>query len=151
MNMAVTAFLNDLFNALSLGAVLVLMPLGVGFLFFRKNERDRGLVYIIGMCAMLAAFELVYLPFFFLRQRFTLLTAVYFVLAIAASVVYDGKIAKKEEVHTITGYAGDHLLKSVKIWIAVRYHKLSIISKTHMIITHKITICHHISIVGFVF
>ena len=86
MNMAVTAFLNDLFNALSLGAVLVLMPLGVGFLFFRKNERDRGLVYIIGMCAMLAAFELVYLPFFFLRQSFTLLTAVYFILAIAASV-----------------------------------------------------------------
>jgi len=37
-----------------------------------------------------------------------------FVLAIAASVVYDRKIAKKEEVHTITGYAGDHLLKSVK-------------------------------------
>ncbi len=37
-----------------------------------------------------------------------------FVLAIAASVLYDRKIAKKQEVHTITGYAGDHLLKSVK-------------------------------------
>ena len=37
-----------------------------------------------------------------------------FVLAIAASVLYDRKIARKEEVHTITGYAGDHLLKSVK-------------------------------------
>ena len=37
-----------------------------------------------------------------------------FVLAIAASVLYDRKIAKKEQVHTITGYAGDHLLKSVK-------------------------------------
>lgn len=36
-----------------------------------------------------------------------------FVLAIAASVLYDRKIAKKEEVHTITGYAGDSLLKSV--------------------------------------
>ena len=37
-----------------------------------------------------------------------------FVLAIALSVIYDRKIAKKEEVLTITGYAGDHLLKSVK-------------------------------------
>ena len=37
-----------------------------------------------------------------------------FVLAIALSVLYDRKIAKKEEVLTITGYAGDHLLKSVK-------------------------------------
>ncbi len=37
-----------------------------------------------------------------------------FVLGIAASVLYDRKIAKREEVHTITGYAGDHLLKSVK-------------------------------------
>lgn len=87
MNMAVvTAFLTDLVNALTLGAILVLMPLGVGFLFFRKNESDRGLVYLMGMCAMLAAFELVYLPFFFLNLRFTLLTAVYFILAIAASV-----------------------------------------------------------------
>ena len=87
MNMAiVTQFLNDLFNALSLGAVLIFMPLGVGFLFFRKNEADRGLVYIVGMCAMLAAFELVYLPFFFMKQRFTVLTVAYFVLAIAASV-----------------------------------------------------------------
>ena len=62
------------------------MPLGVGFLFFRKNEGDRGLVYILGMCAMLAAFELIYLPFFFLKQRFSLLTAVYFIFAIAAAV-----------------------------------------------------------------
>ena len=37
-----------------------------------------------------------------------------FVLAIALSVLYDRKIAKKEEVLTITGYAGDYLLKSVK-------------------------------------
>ncbi len=37
-----------------------------------------------------------------------------FVLAIVLSVFYDRKIAKKEEVHTITGYAGDHLLKSVR-------------------------------------
>ena len=37
-----------------------------------------------------------------------------FALSIAASVVYDRKIAKKEEVLTITGYAGDYLLRSVK-------------------------------------
>ena len=37
-----------------------------------------------------------------------------FVLAIGLSVVYDRKVAKKEEVLTITGYAGDYLLKSVK-------------------------------------
>ena len=37
-----------------------------------------------------------------------------FVLGIAATVLYDRKIARKEEVHTITGYAGDHLLRSVK-------------------------------------
>lgn len=37
-----------------------------------------------------------------------------FVLAIGLSVAYDRIIAKKEEVHTITGYAGDYLLRSVK-------------------------------------
>ena len=34
--------------------------------------------------------------------------------AIGLSVVYDRKIAKKEEIHTITGYAGDYLLRSVE-------------------------------------
>lgn len=37
-----------------------------------------------------------------------------FVGAIALAVIYDRKIAKKEEVHTITGYAGDYLLRSVE-------------------------------------
>lgn len=38
-----------------------------------------------------------------------------FFLAIALSVVYDRKVAQKENtVHTIIGYAGDHLLKSRK-------------------------------------
>ena len=37
-----------------------------------------------------------------------------FVVSIALSVLYDRKIAKKEQIHTITGYAGDYLLKSVK-------------------------------------
>ena len=38
-----------------------------------------------------------------------------FVLGIATAVVYDRKVAQKENtVHTITGYAGDHLLRSVR-------------------------------------
>ena len=38
-----------------------------------------------------------------------------FALGIALSVVYDRKVAQKENtVHTITGYAGESLLKSVK-------------------------------------
>ena len=38
-----------------------------------------------------------------------------FVLAIALAVVYDRKVGKKDNtVHTITGYAGDAILKSVK-------------------------------------
>ena len=37
-----------------------------------------------------------------------------FVGAIALAVIYDRKIAKEEEVHTITGYAGDYLLRSVE-------------------------------------
>ena len=37
-----------------------------------------------------------------------------FLAAIGLTVVYDRKIAKKEQIHTITGYAGDYLLRSVK-------------------------------------
>jgi len=38
-----------------------------------------------------------------------------FCLGIATAVVYDRKVAQKENlVHTITGYAGDHLLRAVK-------------------------------------
>lgn len=37
-----------------------------------------------------------------------------FAAAIGLSVVYDRKIAKKEQVHTITGYAGDYLLRSAE-------------------------------------
>ncbi len=38
-----------------------------------------------------------------------------FLLAIGLAVVYDRRVAGKEEtVHTITGYAGESLLKSVK-------------------------------------
>lgn len=44
----------------------------------------------------------------------TLAGSLGFLGAIALAVVYDRKIAKKEQVHTITGYAGDYLLRSVK-------------------------------------
>ena len=38
-----------------------------------------------------------------------------FLLGIATAVVYDRKVAQKENtVHTITGYAGDYLLRSVR-------------------------------------
>ena len=38
-----------------------------------------------------------------------------FLLAIGLSVVYDRKVARKEQiVHTITGYAGDYLLRAVR-------------------------------------
>ena len=44
--------------------------------------------------------------------RGTLVGSLGFILAIVLTVVYDRKIAQKEQVHTITGYAGDHLLKN---------------------------------------
>ena len=44
-----------------------------------------------------------------------LVGALGFALGIALSVVYDRKVARKENVvHTITGYAGDSLLRSMK-------------------------------------
>ena len=44
----------------------------------------------------------------------TLIGCLGFCGGIALAVVYDRKIAKKEQVHNIIGYAGDHLLRSVK-------------------------------------
>ena len=44
-----------------------------------------------------------------------LIACLSFVLAMALTVVYDRKVQKKDNtVHTITGYAGDYLLKSVR-------------------------------------
>lgn len=55
---------------------------------------------------------------FFIGDQFgmgPLIGCVGFVLAIVLSVAYDRKVAKKENtVHTIIGYAGEHLLKSRK-------------------------------------
>ena len=50
-----------------------------------------------------------------LLQAGALLGCLGFVLGIATAVAYDRKVAQKETtVHTITGYAGDHLLRSVR-------------------------------------
>ena len=73
-------------RVLALGAALVLLPLGAGYIFFHRGEFDRGFVYLFGMCAVLAGFELVYIPFFLLGLSFTLMTAVFFVLALAAAL-----------------------------------------------------------------
>ena len=43
-----------------------------------------------------------------LLSRGALMGSLAFLLAICLTVVYDRKIAKKEEVHTITGYAHGH-------------------------------------------
>ena len=73
-------------RVLALGAALVLLPLGAGYIFFHRGEFDRGFVYLFGMCAVLAGFELVYIPFFLLGLSFTLMTAVFFVLALAVAL-----------------------------------------------------------------
>lgn len=72
---------------LSLAAALMLLPLGLGFLFFHKREFDKGLCYLFGVCAALSLFELIYLPFFFLGLSYTLLTAAYFIICLGLSVL----------------------------------------------------------------
>jgi len=82
----VTDFLIDLFNALGVGLFFILLPYIAGRLIFPHEEKDVGLIFIVGMCAAFAVFEIIYLPFFFLKLPFRLLTVVYFVLAAAALV-----------------------------------------------------------------
>ena len=36
-------------RVLALGAALVLLPLGAGYIFFHRGEFDRGFVYLFGM------------------------------------------------------------------------------------------------------
>ena len=64
----VTNFLIDLFNALGVGLFFILLPYSAGRLVLPRGEADKGLVYIVGMFAAFAVFELVYLPFFFLKK-----------------------------------------------------------------------------------
>ena len=72
-------------RVLALGAALVLLPLGAGYIFFHRGEFDRGFVYLSAVRGA-GRFELVYIPFFLLGLSFTLMTAVFFVLALAAAL-----------------------------------------------------------------
>ena len=80
-------FLWTIFRLLSLAATLVFLPLGVGRLFFHKDEFDTGLVYLFGICAVLSIFELIYLPFFFLGLSFTMLVVSCGVVLLSLSVL----------------------------------------------------------------
>lgn len=81
------ALLWSFLRIVSLAATLIFMPLGVGRLFFHKDEFDTGLVYIFGICAILSIFELIYLPFFFLGFSFTMLTTICVVILLGLSVL----------------------------------------------------------------
>ena len=81
------ALLFTVFRLLCLAAALIFLPLGVGRLFFHKNEFDTGLVFLFGICAMLSIFELIYLPFFFLGFSFTMLIVVCAVVLVGLSVL----------------------------------------------------------------
>ena len=82
-----TEFLVDLFNALGVGLFFIMLPYSAGRLFFPHDERDKGLIFLVGMFAAFTVFELVYLPCFFLKLPFQFLTVIYFVIAAAAFVI----------------------------------------------------------------
>ncbi len=71
----------------ALGAALTLLPLGMGYVFLHKTDFDRGFVFLFGVCAFLTLFEAVYLPFFIADGSFTMMSAVFFVLAAALAVL----------------------------------------------------------------
>jgi len=68
-------------------ALFVLIPLGLGLIFFNKGVQDRGITFIFGLFLELSLFEIIYLPFVFTGLSFSLLTAVFFVIAVAAGLV----------------------------------------------------------------
>ena len=82
-----SAILWTVIRVLALGSALVLLPLGVGYIFFHRGEFDRGFIYLFGVCAALALFEVVYLPFFVIGRTLSVMTAVYFVLVTAAALL----------------------------------------------------------------
>ena len=49
-----SAILWTVIRVLALGSALVLLPLGVGYVFFHRGEFDRGFIYLFGVCAVLA-------------------------------------------------------------------------------------------------
>lgn len=69
-----------------LGAALLLLPFGLGHLFLHKTDFDRGFVFLFGVCAFLALYETVYIPFFLTGGSFSVMTALFFVLAAAMAV-----------------------------------------------------------------
>ena len=82
-----SAILWTIIRVLALGSALVLLPLGTGYIFFHRGEFDRGLIYLFGVCAVLALFEVVYFPFFVIGRTLSAMTAVYFVLVTAAAML----------------------------------------------------------------
>lgn len=68
-------------------ALFVLIPMGLGLIFFNKGVQDRGITFIFGLFLELSLFEFIYLPFVFLGLSFSLLTAVFFVIAAAAAIM----------------------------------------------------------------
>lgn len=64
----------------------VLIPMGLGLVFFNKGVQDRGLTFIFGLFLELSIFELLYLPAFFTGIPFSLLTAIFFVVVTAAAL-----------------------------------------------------------------
>ncbi len=71
----------------ALACALVLLPLGIGYIFLRKAGFDRGLVYLFGLCAFFAVFEAVYLPFFVMGRSFSMMTVVFFTLSTALALI----------------------------------------------------------------
>lgn len=87
----------------ALACALVLLPLGIGYVFLRKAGFDRGLVYLFGLCAFFAVFEAVYLPFFVMGWSFSMMTAVFFTLSTALALIgyllrYNTPSAPREKV-----------------------------------------------------
>ena len=82
-----SAILWTIIRVLALGSALVLLPLGAGYVFFHRGEFDCGFIYLFGVCAVLALFEAVYLPFFVIGRTLSAMTAVYFVLVTAAALL----------------------------------------------------------------
>ena len=67
-------------------ALFVLIPMGWGLIFFNNGLQDRGITWLFGLFAELSLFELLYLPFVFMGLSFSLLTAVFFVVAAAGAL-----------------------------------------------------------------
>ncbi len=68
-------------------ALFILVPYGLGLIFFNKGVQDRGVTYIFGFFLELSLFEIAYLLFFFKKLSFSLLTGVFLALVTAVAVI----------------------------------------------------------------